>query len=86
MMGRQKTGRPRDPSIVRLSDVAKRAGCSAATVSRVLNKPDRVDPAARKRVDAAIAELGYLRNGAARPAGRDGRHREDLLQSVGQAD
>jgi len=65
-MGRQKTGRPRDPSIVRLSDVAKRAGCSAATVSRVLNKPDRVDPAARKRVDAAIAELGYLRNGAAR--------------------
>jgi LacI family transcriptional regulator len=65
-MGRQKTGRPRDPSIVRLSDVAKRAGCSAATVSRVLNKPDRVDPAARKRVDAAIEELGYLRNGAAR--------------------
>jgi LacI family transcriptional regulator len=65
-MGRQKTGRPRDPSIVRLSDVAKRAGCSAATVSRVLNKPDRVDPAARERVDAAIAELGYLRNGAAR--------------------
>jgi len=65
-MARQKKSRPRDPSIVRLSDVAKRAGCSAATVSRVLNKPDRVNPVVRKRVDIAIEELGYLRNGAAR--------------------
>ena len=65
-MARQKKSRPRDPSIVRLSDVAKRAGCSAATVSRVLNKPDRVNPDVRKRVDIAIEELGYLRNGAAR--------------------
>jgi LacI family transcriptional regulator len=65
-MGRQTTGRrARDPGIVRLSDVAKRAGCSTATVSRVLNKPDRVNRIVRARVDEAIQELGYLRNGAA---------------------
>jgi LacI family transcriptional regulator len=50
---------------IRLSDVAKRAGYSTATVSRVLNTPDAVNPQARERVNAAISELGYLRNGAA---------------------
>lgn len=51
---------------VRLSDVAQRAGCSAATVSRVLNAPDTVNADARRRVEAAVRELGYTRNGAAR--------------------
>jgi LacI family transcriptional regulator, galactose operon repressor len=65
-MGRQKTSRPgRGRGIVRLSDVAKRAGCSTATVSRVLNKHDRVNRLARERVAAAIQDLGYVRNGAA---------------------
>lgn len=51
---------------VRLSDVAKRARCSAATVSRVLNTPEIVNREARLRVEAAVHDLGYTRNGAAR--------------------
>ena len=51
---------------VRLSDVAKRAQCSAATVSRVLNAPRSVNAEARSRVEAAVRDLGYMRNGAAR--------------------
>jgi LacI family transcriptional regulator len=51
---------------VRLSDVAKRAQCSAATVSRVLNAPESVNREARLRVEAAVRDLGYTRNGAAR--------------------
>src|SRR5271154_7094693 len=66
-MGRAKMRKQRrSPDTVRLSDVAKLAGCSTATVSRVLNKPDSVNRQARERVDAAIRELGYLRNSAAR--------------------
>jgi LacI family transcriptional regulator len=57
--------RPEKP-IVRLNDVAERAGCSPATVSRVLNRPGSVNADARMRVEAAVRELGYMRNGAAR--------------------
>ncbi|MDX1606133.1 MAG: LacI family DNA-binding transcriptional regulator [Candidatus Competibacterales bacterium] len=49
-----------------LSDVARRAGVSTASVSRVLNSPERVSPATRSRVETAIAELGYIPHGAAR--------------------
>ena len=49
-----------------LSDVARRAGVSTATVSRVLNMPDVVQPATRDRVEAAIGELGYTPNFGAR--------------------
>ena len=54
---------PRRPS---MGDVAARAGVSYQTVSRVLNEPEIVRPATRERVLAAIAELGYARNRAAR--------------------
>jgi DNA-binding LacI/PurR family transcriptional regulator len=47
-------------------DVATRAGVSHQTVSRVLNGSHGVLPATRDRVLAAIAELGYRRNLAAR--------------------
>ena len=56
---------PKRP-VVRLSDVAKRAQCSAATVSRVLNAPESVNAEARQRVEAAVRDLGYTRNAAAR--------------------
>lgn len=49
-----------------LIDVAKKAGVSTASVSRVLNHPEKVSPAVRERVRAAMQELGYLRDGAAR--------------------
>jgi LacI family transcriptional regulator len=48
------------------ADVARLAGVSSATVSRVLNTPARVDPATRQRVLDAIAKLRYLPHGAAR--------------------
>jgi LacI family transcriptional regulator, gluconate utilization system Gnt-I transcriptional repressor len=47
---------------VTLADVARLAGVSAMTVSRVVNTPDRVPPATVKRVQAAATKLGYVRN------------------------
>lgn len=46
--------------------VAKHAGVSHQTVSRVVNSPDSVRPQTRERVLAAMAELGFRRNLAAR--------------------
>ncbi|NOZ29984.1 MAG: LacI family transcriptional regulator [Chloroflexi bacterium] len=41
-------------------DVAQRAGVSISTVSRVLNRPERVNKKTRERVLAAIDELGFI--------------------------
>lgn len=49
-----------------ISDVARLAGVSVGTVSNVLNRPDRVSPDTRERVESAIAELSFVRNGSAR--------------------
>ncbi|CAM3301530.1 LacI family DNA-binding transcriptional regulator [Kibdelosporangium persicum] len=49
-----------------LTDVANRAGVSAATVSRVLNRSNLVSRATRERVERAIHELEYVVNGHAR--------------------
>ena len=48
-----------------ISQVAKRAGVSTATVSRVLSHPDVVAPATRQRVLRAVDALGYTPNSAA---------------------
>lgn len=45
-----------------MEDVAKTAGVSTATVSRVLNSPDLVAPETAARVQKAIADLGYRPN------------------------
>ncbi|MFD2348087.1 LacI family DNA-binding transcriptional regulator [Sinorhizobium terangae] len=45
-----------------IAKVAKRAGVSLTTVSHVLNHADRVSLEMRRRVEAAIAELGYVPN------------------------
>lgn len=50
----------------RLQDVAERAGVSHQTVSRVINDHPNVSKTTRDRVEAAIVELGYRRNTAAR--------------------
>lgn len=47
-------------------DVARLAGVSHQTVSRVINGHANVTASTRSRVEAAIAELGYRRNSAAR--------------------
>lgn len=49
-----------------IDDIAKAAGVSTATVSRVLNTPKVVRPKLRKRVEDHVRELGYVRHGAAR--------------------
>ncbi|MEU6783684.1 LacI family DNA-binding transcriptional regulator [Nonomuraea angiospora] len=49
-----------------IKEVARLAGVSVGTVSNVLNRPDMVAPDTRLRVRAAIARLGYVRNGSAR--------------------
>lgn len=54
--------------------MAARAGVSLGTVSNVLNRPERVSPATRARVQQAIRELGFVRNEAARQL-RAGRSR-----------
>ena len=59
---------------VSVIDVARRAGVSLGTVSNVLNRPERVGPETRARVLAAISELGFVRNEAARQL-RAGRSR-----------
>ena len=51
---------------VSIRDVAAMAGVSVGTVSNVLNRPESVPEATVERVRAAIAELGYVRNDAAR--------------------
>jgi LacI family transcriptional regulator len=49
-----------------IKDVALHAGVSVGTVSNVLNRPDRVRPATRLKVETAIADLGFVRNESAR--------------------
>jgi LacI family transcriptional regulator len=55
--------RPNNP---RIQDVARRAGVAVGTVSNVLNNPDIVTEPTRVKVEAAITELGFVRNSAAR--------------------
>jgi LacI family transcriptional regulator len=51
---------------VTIHDVAKDAGVSAMTVSRVINESPRVSTETRRRVQASIARLGYVPNRLAR--------------------
>ena len=46
-------------------DVARAANVSPSTVSRSFNHPDLVKAATRKKIDAAVRKLGYIRNRAA---------------------
>jgi len=51
---------------VTIKDVAKRAGVSISTVSRVINESKPVSPEARRKVIKAIEDLGYRPNEIAR--------------------
>lgn len=59
---RQRGDNPR----IKLSDVAREAGVSTASVSRVLNNDMRVNRDIKARVEAAVLRLGYRPNSAAR--------------------
>lgn len=54
---------PRSPV---MADVARLAGVSHQTVSRVINGQDNLRPATRQKVEEAIRQLGYRPNSAAR--------------------
>ena len=59
---------------VSIRHVAAEAGVSVGTVSNVLNRPEHVAQHTRDRVNAAIRELGFVRNESARQL-RAGRSR-----------
>src|SRR5699024_9258072 len=52
-------GRVRAPGRVTIGDVARHAGVSVATVSKVVNDRYGVSPATVARVQQVVAELGY---------------------------
>ena len=56
-------------SAITIEHVAKAAGVSRQTVSRVINRGPNVKPAVRERVEAAVEELGYVPNLSARRMG-----------------
>ena len=56
---------PRD-ALPTIEDVARHAGVSTATVSRVLNQTDAVRAGPRAKVETAVAALGYVPHAGAR--------------------
>jgi DNA-binding LacI/PurR family transcriptional regulator len=74
------------PARITIADVARRAGVSIATVSRVINQTARVAPDTQALVQAAIAELNYRPHAAARMlAGRKTNTLGLLLPEIGAA-
>ena len=61
---------PSPTSASTLYDVAREAGVSTATVSRVVHGHDRVKASTRQRVLAVIEALGYVPDGAAQSLSR----------------
>jgi LacI family transcriptional regulator len=59
-----------NPINATIRDVARLSGVSPMTVSRVINDSDRVSPETRRRVQEAIAELGYVPSRLARGLSR----------------
>lgn len=70
--------------VASMRDVARVAGVSIGTVSNVLNTRGRVAPEMAERVQAAIEDLGYVRNDAARQL-RAGRSRAIAFVSLDAA-
>lgn len=51
---------------MRMSDIAELAGVSIATVSRVLNEPEKVKPDTREKVQKILVENNFIANAVAR--------------------
>jgi len=60
-------------------DVAKLAGVSISTVSRVINSPERVNEATRSKILTAIDELNFVPKAEARARALQGNHRIGVL-------
>ncbi len=78
-MASPPAGRKHD--VVSMKDVAGHASVALGTVSKYLNTPQRVSPEMQARIRAAIAELGYTRNEAARQL-KSGRSRTIALVAL----
>jgi LacI family transcriptional regulator len=75
---RKRKARPRGSGPT-VADVARHAGVSPMTVSRVMNSSGNVQPAKREKVLQAVEELGYVPNSAARSLAGRGQCRITLL-------
>ena len=64
---------------ITMKDVAKSAGVSVSTVSRVINNNERVDEALRERVEQKIKELKFKPNFLARGL------KNDVTNTIGVA-
>ncbi|WP_328419469.1 LacI family DNA-binding transcriptional regulator [Streptomyces sp. NBC_00443] len=80
----RRTGRSTSSSAPRSVDVARLAGVSQKTVSRVFNDEQYVSTDVRRRVLEAAEQLGYRRNNAAR-ALASGRTRSIGVVTLGTA-
>ena len=71
-------------------DIAKKAGVSASSVSRVVNNKPGVNPETREKIKKLLKEYNYVANEAARglvtKSNRDGRclgdHQDPVQQRV----
>lgn len=79
-----RSGRRRGTAIT-IQAVAEHAGVSAMTVSNVINGTGKVGTATRERVRAAIAQLGYVPNLAARGLASAGIVRVGLIYDEPQS-
>jgi len=52
--------------MAKLADVAEQAGVSVSTVSRVINRPEMVDPDTRSQVESVLSEMDYRPSRVAR--------------------
>ncbi len=64
---------------VRMEDVAKSAGVSLVTVSRVVNQPDKVAPATLRTVRHVIQQMGFVPN---LTAGSLASHRSRIIAVI----
>jgi LacI family transcriptional regulator len=62
----QRVPKPESSANPTIEDVARHAGVSTATVSRVLNQTDPVRAGLRAKVEASVSALGYVPHAGAR--------------------
>lgn len=77
--GRKRTARRKGSSAPTIADVARAAQCSPMTVSRVINGEQNVRENTREQVLAAIEQLNYVPNRAARSLAGGAQLRVALL-------
>ena len=67
---------------VTIKDVAKRAGVSTSTVSRVLNKNSVISPETTEQIHKAMRDLNYIPNDLARSFAKASSHVIGLVVEV----